>query len=413
MIDTHGNAVTVAIPGPAASLTMEDTNGNFVSGTGRTGSYQSFQPWGDAFAKTGSRTFAGGATYKYTWGTATSSFSPASVDESVIQYGYDYLCTAPKNNGNYVTNPVVVQMQEPDYLYYTFSYDSYYGLLNKITYPTGAWVQYTWNVNPLSDATGWTTPSQFTNYQNDPVHVAAGQTMNSSCMFEHDTPAIKKRVVSYDGNIPALEQDYSYSTDWGSGGIFGTWKSKQTVVTTKDLLSNGTPSFQTIYNYLPWVSYQSLGSHLAPTPVAVENTIVYKDTAGNVLRTVTKAWNYSNQLAGECRTLPNGKTSGIFYKYEPYPQQGMNTVRGNLESGTTDILTDVAEYDYGQVTSPCTRPTTTAARETITKLCEFSQHAFVADVLHDERHEDGAYIVAANGRSSRDDHQVSEWHEDF
>ncbi len=372
MIDTHGNSVATIVDGSSGFLAMEDTNGNGVNGTGRSGSYQSFQPWGDGLAKTASRTFAGGATYNYTWGSASSYYSPASVDESAIQFGFDNLCVAPKNYGHW-TNPAVMQMKEPDELYYTFTYDPTYGLLSEITYPTGAYVQYTWGVNSLSDATGFTTPPQDTNSYSDPIHITYGINMNTSCMFEHDTPAITKRVVSYDGVHAAQEQDFAYSTNWGTGGEAGVWTSKQTIVTTKDLLSTGTPSFQTIYNYAPYADvHRDIGTHLVSSPLAIENTIVYKDTAGNVLRTVTKAWNYFNQLAGECTTLPNAKTSGLFYQYEPYALSDYNPGTINPAALTTNVLTDVAEYDYGSVTTPCQRPTTTPMRETVTTYASFA-----------------------------------------
>ncbi|MGA2236989.1 MAG: RHS repeat-associated core domain-containing protein [Terriglobales bacterium] len=371
MIDTHGNSVATLSPGSSGFLAMEDTNGNGVNGTGRTGSYQSFQPWGDGFAKTASRTFAGGATYNYTWSTAASKFAPASVDESALLFGYDNLCLAPKNYGIGL-NPVVTRMEEPDGLYYTFTYDPTYGLLSEITYPTGAYVQYTWGVNSLSDATGFSTPGAYVNSYNNPIHITLGVNMNTSCLFEHDTPAITKRVVSYDGVHAAQEQDFSYATNWPSGYNSGVWTSKQTTVTTKDLLTNGTPSFQTIYNYSPYDVYFDLGSNLVSSPLVIENTVIYKDTSGNVLRTVTKAWNYPNQLAGECTTLPNGKTSGIFYQYEPYALSDYNPEPINPEALTTNVLTDVAEYDYGSVTTPCQRPTTTPTRETVTTYASFA-----------------------------------------
>jgi len=375
MIDIHGNAVQVPTNGPAAALTMEDTNGNAISSTGRTGSYQSFQPWGDSYNKTPSRTFPGGATYNYTWGTAATQYTPNSVDETIGVNGWDHLCTAPVLGPQGSTsNRVVTKMQEPDGLYYTFFYDPTYGFLDRITYPTGAWVQYTWGVNSMSDATGFKTPPAVVGNYNDytdPIHVAPGYEMNTWCMFEHDTPAITKRVVSYDGVHSALEQDFSYSTVW-SDAAQGWWTSKQTIVTTKDLLSPGTPSFKTIYNYSYWPAYQSIGSHLISSGQPLESSIIYQDTNGTVLKTVTKAWNSTLQLAGECTTLPNGKTSGTFYQYEPYALSGQNGSLGAPGSASTNSPTDVAEYDYGLVTTPCQRPTTTPTRETVTTYASFS-----------------------------------------
>ena len=50
----------------------------------------------------------------------------------------------------------------PDGLSYQFTYDPAYGLIKRITYPTGAWVEYTWGVNPNSEMMGWQTPGQGT-----------------------------------------------------------------------------------------------------------------------------------------------------------------------------------------------------------------------------------------------------------
>jgi hypothetical protein len=104
----------------------------------------------------------------------------------------------------------------------------------------------------------------------------------------------------------------------------------------------------------------------------VEKSIVYKDTHGAVLRTVTKTWNSYLQLAGECTTLPNGKTSGVFYQYEAYPFPGGLAPASNPSASTTNLPTDVAEYDYGLVTNPCQRPSGTATRETVTAYASFS-----------------------------------------
>lgn len=188
-------------------------------------------------------------------------------------------------------------------------------------------------------------------------------------MFEHDTPAVVKRIVSYDGVHPAEEQDFSYST---VGFTYeGAWSTKQTIVTTKDLLSPGTPSFQTIYNYTYWPAYRAIGSHLISPGMGLEHTIIYKDTTGAVVRTVTKAWTSYNQLSAVCTTLPDGKTSGTFYQYQPYSLSGANSNMMNPAAGMTDFPTDIAEYDYGLVTTPCQRPSSTPTKETVTTYATF------------------------------------------
>lgn len=184
-------------------------------------------------------------------------------------------------------------------------------------------------------------------------------------------------MVYFDGVTKALEQDFSYATTWSTGGAnpYGLpngaqfWTSKTTTVTTKDWLRSGTPSYKTIYTYIPSISWpQDPTSTSAPSELPLESKIVYQDTTGSVLRTVTKTWNSSNQLAGECTTLPNNQTSGVFYQYEPYGWSA--TQAGQLGPGvgnfSTDQVADLQEFDYGSVATPCQNPGTTPARETET-----------------------------------------------
>src|SRR6185312_5030282 len=135
------------------------------------------------------------------------------------------------------------------------------------------------------------------------------------------------------------------------------WTSKTTTITTKDLL-HGT-SYQTVYTYSPTEppAEQPGGTPEALGMVPEENTIQYYDTNGSLLKTVTKTWQMMDLMSGECVTLPNGETSGTFYQYQPYT--GFSTYAGaplNPEALWTDLPTDVAEYDYGQVSTTCVPP---------------------------------------------------------
>src|SRR5204862_457257 len=94
-----------------------------------------------------------------------------------------------------------------------------------------------------------------------------------ACSYEYGSPAVTVRQVSYDGSSVAEEQDFSYSTTWGTNG---NWTSKKTTVTTNDNVRAA--SFQTTYTYsavtvgLPpnEVSYFSL-------QVPVESQVSYQD----------------------------------------------------------------------------------------------------------------------------------------
>jgi RHS repeat-associated protein len=86
--------------------------------------------------------------------------------------------------------------------------------------------------------------------------------------------------------------------------------------------------FQTVYTYAPY--HVSSSSSLVP----MEQTIVYKDFNGAVLKTVTKAWGDYFLLGCELQTLDNGSISGTWFSY-----------------GSGGQLTDKKEYDYGLITS--------------------------------------------------------------
>jgi RHS repeat-associated protein len=233
---------------------------------------------------------------------------------------------------------------------YTFSYDSVYGLMNQITYPTGGYVKYTWALNPISQSLQ--TPDVSGNYV---------------CFFGYDTPVITNRYVSFDGVNIALEQDFCYATDWGngttscgpaSGSAPEVWTSKRTIVTTKDCARNnfnctGAPSFTTTYNYQG----------------GAETSIVYGDFSGNTLLTETKGWS-GQALLCDLKTLNNGLISGVFYTYGP-DAYGIHTLAQ---------ITDQKEYDYGLVTSTAACPPAgasapsgiTPTRDTVTSYASFA-----------------------------------------
>ena len=134
------------------------------------------------------------------------------------------------------TLPVVSSIVLPNGESYSFTYDSTYGKVSKITFPDGGYVRYVWGLNPLSQSTtaNWTTMG-YNGYSPDPV----------SCTIAFDTPAITDRYVSFNGTTEGevLHQQFCYTTNWGAGSTPCTtptlsgsyvWTSKTTVVTTTD-----------------------------------------------------------------------------------------------------------------------------------------------------------------------------------
>jgi RHS repeat-associated protein len=328
--DTHGNQLN-------PDYKVEDTNGNYLNGSGRdyAGSYAS----SNLGVFPTSLTVPGlGKAYSYSYPTASSSSQTLPFALNPVGASSNSSECPTFTNGTIASSGNTV-ISLPNSQTYTVTFDPTYGLIKEITYPTGATVSYTWMNNSQAES------------------ITIANTQSDACAYTYDWPAVQSRIVSYDGVHPALEQDFSYQTVWGQSG----WTSKTTTVTTKDLLTSGTPSFKTTYTYLPASnSYQPFSSDgvVNGGPVPVENTITYQDTSGSVLQTVTKVWATPNQLTAECTTLmPNGQTSGDFYQYAPI----------------TLLMTDKAEYDYGAVSSSCQRPSSsTPIRETITAYQTFA-----------------------------------------
>jgi RHS repeat-associated protein len=245
---------------------------------------------------------------------------------------------------------IITVITLPNNQQYKFHYGTNHGLLDKITYPTGATVTYTWAANPQSEAIGFSNRA----YPNSGA--------SAVCQYRYDGFAIVKRVVSFDGSTSALEQDFSYTpTAWNANNPT-YWISKQTVVTTRDLLRPGQPSYQTIYNYTPTPAQgQPNDFNSFPGQIPLESSMVYKDTNGSVLETVLKTWAAPNVLGSECVMLPNGQTLGTFYSYAGWAGGAIGA-----------DITDKKEYDYGQVASgTCTLPSSTPVRETTTAYKSF------------------------------------------
>jgi YD repeat-containing protein len=224
---------------------------------------------------------------------------------------------------------------------YRFYYDGTYGLLNKIVYPSGGYVSYTWGVNPQAEASYWPDTNNFP----------------TGCEYRYGMPAITKRVVSFDGTTQALQETFSYSTPTWSSSTNLQWTSKKTTVTTTNLIS-GT-SYSTVYNYVPgfgvvqpndaWTANPAI----RPTESSIQH---YKDTntAGTPLLAVAKSWGgMGDLLSCEMNTLNNGLISVTIYQY-----------------GQLDVITDKQEFDYGTASSCQTNATPT--RETKATFQTFS-----------------------------------------
>jgi YD repeat-containing protein len=329
--------------------------------------------------------FPGTSTaYTYTWEPVSTTFNTTVQDITSDNQSYTgNICNGNvPTNGQWfttsMTNNDVLEVKSitlPDGLQYGFTYDPATGLVNGITYPTGATVSYTWGDNPDSEVMGFVGGNNGAGADLYPVPGSAypsseEQAFIQFCYFRHDLPVITKRVVSYDGVHPSLEQDFTYVTTWATQSSLD-WTTKSTTVITKNLAAPGTPSYKTVYNYVRDTIQNQVGfTYTSSKPT--ESTVLYYDTTGSLLKTTTKVWAGGQQgiLIAECETLNTGAASGKFYEYATWPPAKLF---GLIYSGIIDdAVTDVAEYDYGAVDSSCTRPAAVPSRETATTYATFA-----------------------------------------
>lgn len=327
--DRHGNLVA-ATDGLGGSSVVEDTNGNFQYATGRAYSITpnpSTYPGllGGPYTNV---TIPGlGAAYTFSSSIGTRGSTTSFPFNLTPIAGQDPTCPTSFTGaaGGYSGSATLTL---PNQQQYTFSLDPTFGMLNHITYPTGATVDYTWAINSQSQYAHFSLPSS---------------SAQAPCSYIYDWPAVQTRIVSI-GGVNTQRQDFSYTTTWSTG----TWTQKTTTVTTKDLITPGTPSYKIVYTY---TNSGGLGTQ----------TIATYDVTGTLLQTVATVGTGLNGAlsppSGECTTInATGQTSGVFYQYE----------------FNTNLATDKAEYDYGSVSASCQQPTGVApARETITTYHSF------------------------------------------
>jgi hypothetical protein len=129
--DSHGRA------------SLEDTNGNCCGPTVQTTV---------ANGQITSATIPGLASpYSFTYGPATRNYTPGSTFISSGSSASGCPSTLPTEN---TSKTVVKTITLPNGQKYQLEYDQTFGLLNKIIYPTGAWISYTWAGNSSSESLG-------------------------------------------------------------------------------------------------------------------------------------------------------------------------------------------------------------------------------------------------------------------
>jgi RHS repeat-associated protein len=259
---------------------------------------------------------AGVGSYTITWGTA-AAWAPGL---NATYTGANQYC--PISGGITPSQrSVITSIQLPNGQVYAFQYHATYGTVNKVIYPSGDDVTYTWALN---------ANSQGASYEDS-------QNLNV-CTYRYGAPSVTSRIVHVNG-VAVEEQDFGpYSTNYNDS-VTTLWATKSSVITTRDLVA-GQTSVQ-VYNYSP--RYQApppnMFANLHQDEVPVESTVQYQDANFSTLKLVSKNWYDPYELACEVNTLDNDNrfVGGSFYTY-----------------GSGGVTTDKKEYDYGQLSSGAT-----------------------------------------------------------
>ena len=327
--DRNGNVLAIHPPvHPATNYSYTDTSGRTV-----------LQDTGFAKSPETVSISGLGGSYGLTWGSLSSpTFQPQIT---VVSGTCDF-----DNNHNWGTTVAVSTLTLPDTKSFTFSYDSTYGVVDKIQYPTGGYVRYVWGINQNSEVSQASNPE-------------------ASCTIEYGTPAITDRYVSFDGNPnhEVLHQHFAYTTSWKTDPWTG-WQTKQTTVTTTYAAGTTNPSFATVYTYVPTAADTPPNTGGGPTKQdPVESSIAYSDTTGSLLETVTKTWDNPRILRSKTTTFPNGQASETTWNYN---SRELETERDDYDYGTTGVgsllKTTVTNYQqfnlnfYGSNQSIADRP---------------------------------------------------------
>jgi len=313
--DRNGNEITLTEPSSGIygyPLGYTDSLGRpvvSVTGSGQSGTQDTAT--------------VGGLAYEVAWTTVSASFS---APNNYIAPGGGVGCSATSVPAFSGSQTVVSSITLPNQTQYKFSYDSY-GLLNKITYPEGGWVQYTWSTNPQATGSPYSILASFSGTNGT-------QSIPNACLYQYTTPQIIERQVSFDGSTVALTQTFAPTTSWRSP-VTGNWSSKQNKVATTDAVQS--LSFSNSYTYSPiLVSPPAYVGSSVADQIAVEQSVTTATSSGTVLDQETKNWYDPFELACDVDTVSTSSSAlvqGHFYQY----------YGGNVS--------DDKEYDFNQVST--------------------------------------------------------------
>ena len=204
---------------------------------------------------------------------------------------------------------------------YTLSFDSGFGQISKVVYPDGGYIVYTWG--PTSDPGSAPVNIGLARYEFTNNNVVT----TLSCTYEYQTPAVIARDV-YNGGQRVLHQTFAYTTTTASG----QWTSRETLVTTQDLITNQTT--YTDYNYEPIAADNENTSAVFGPDVPVETNVKYENSSRTVLKEVHKTWGDARHVIGEQAIL-----------YDPEGANAQGSARQYCYD-TNEQLIGLYEYDY-------------------------------------------------------------------
>lgn len=307
----------------------------------------------------------GGLTYTIYWTTISAYATlPSKFVGSSVDYCPGGFPTLSNGNQQPLTQQAISEILLPNGQSYKFYYESNYGLLREIDYPSGAWVRYTYsysaapNYNMLANLPGLSVQviQCVGGGSGTPCPTIDPPTMNvavpGACLYEYSSPVVATRTVGYTQGGPAVQtQTFTYTTAWDNSGTYpGTsWTAKTTTVATADDVRSGAPSANSVYTYEPF----NLPDNSPVTPsgfspqVSVEKEIDYYNYGGGAAsETVIKGWQNQFLLTSSQTTMNGTQISQTAYTY--------NT---STSANPFNLETEKDETDY--VNSSPTRTTQT------------------------------------------------------
>ena len=328
--DRNGNEWQISQPGWPIGYSVQDSNGRSNAISTTYGGTQTNPSPGPVTYTVGNLSF------QVAYTTSSVNFSAGYLQVyPIATTGFG--CTvnfAPNQSGMSVINTITL----PNSQSYSFEYDSAFGLLSKITYPDGGWVEYTWG---LSDNNS--TVATFDGSISQPGGAGA-LPYPSACNFQYQTPVIRTRSVGYSASSSAaLTQTFSYQTNWASNGY--QWTTKTTTVATTDNVTGKQTT--TAYTYTPFNQWPLMNTAQGafPLQMPVEYTVTVSDwnNSSKLLSQTHKTWNDPAQMASETDTVYT--VSGSLSKNMTYSYSGATSIA--TTPGFPGSLTNQTEYDFG------------------------------------------------------------------